>query len=195
MSVLWSSRKLFEASAGRSATPGTALALLFALAALVLSGCSGGTSGSTSGTTTATTAAGSENAKITLLGAKHNDGPWARSLSVRLGRGGVPVQFFICAVRGAPASTQPCKAPPGSMMPTRSTMRLEQQPVGPGIERPDSPGWGLVGTSEDPELSIVLSDFVSANNKPGPVTYRVTLRDPSGHVLATSNTITVHWHR
>ena len=40
-----------------------------------------------------------------------------------------------------------------------------------------------------------LSDFVSTNNKPGTVTYRATLRAPDGHILGTSNTVTISWHR
>lgn len=73
-------------------------------------------------------------------------------------------------------------------------MRLEQRPIGPAVKRADSPGWGLVGTSEEADLDIPLSSFVSGN-RPGPVTYRVTLRNRAGHVLATSNTITIAWHR
>ncbi len=71
-------------------------------------------------------------------------------------------------------------------------MRLEQRPPGPGVKRADSPGWGLVGTSDQTELRVVLSDFVSGN-RPGTVTYRVTLRNPSGRILATSNTIMIDW--
>ena len=72
-------------------------------------------------------------------------------------------------------------------------MRLEQRPIGPAARRADSPGWGLVGTSEEAYLDIPLSSFVSGN-RPGPVTYRATLRDGTGRVLATSNTITISWH-
>src|SRR5262249_38087484 len=135
------------------------------------------------------------NRKIALLEAEQADGPWTRRLSLRLGRGGVPTQFYVCAVRVQGQGSEPCGAEPGGTLPARSTLPLEQHPVGPGLERPDSPGWGLVGTSDEPELKLTLSDFVSANNKPGTVTYRVTLRDPSGRVTATSNTITIRWHR
>jgi hypothetical protein len=130
-----------------------------------------------------------------LLEAGHNDGPWTRRLSLRLGRAGVPVQFFVCAVRGPLRGAGTCAAEPGATLPAGSTLHLEQHPAGPGIEQPDSPGWGLVGTSEQPELRIVLSDFVSVNNKPGTVTYRATLRDASGRATATSNTIAIAWHR
>jgi hypothetical protein len=191
MSFLRTSRNEMKSSARRAAVPGSAFAAALALAALVVTGCSGGKSGRQSGTTTAR----AESATITLLEAAHIDGPWTRRLSLRLGRGGVPAQFYVCAVRGQPAAAQPCRGEPGSSLPAGSILRLEQQPVGPGLERADSPGWGLVATAEEPVLKVTLSDFVSANNKPATVTYRVTLRDPSGGVLATSNTITIAWHR
>lgn len=155
-------------------------------AALLVSGCGGK---SDRGSQTAAT---TEKDQIALLEAAQSDGPWTRRLSLRLGRAGVPTQFYVCAVRDGAG---PCAAREGATLPAGSTLRLEQQPVGPGLERPDSPGWGLVGTSEDPVLKLTLSDFVSVNNKPGHVTYRVTLRDPSGHVTATSNTTTISWHR
>jgi hypothetical protein len=101
----------------------------------------------------------------------------------------------VCAVRSSNQPTTECEAPGTVALPARATLRLEQQPAGPGIERPDSPGWGIVGTSDEPTLKIVLSDFVSANVKPRTVTYRVTLRDESGHVLSTSNPVTITWHR
>jgi hypothetical protein len=78
------------------------------------------------------------------------------------------------------------------VLPDQATMRLEQRPPGPAVE-PDTPGWGLVGTSDQADLQVVLSDFVSGA-KPGTVTYRVTLRDASARILATSNTITVRLH-
>lgn len=160
------------------------VAVALACAVLVLPACGGGKSGSKSGTTSG---------ELSLVEAAQPDGPWTRRLSLRLGRDGVPTQFYVCAVRKKGAG--PCTAAAGATLPARSTLRLEQHPVGPGLERPDSPGWGLVGTSGDPVLKLTLSDFVSVNNKPGNVTYRVTLRDPSGHVTATSNTVAISWRR
>jgi hypothetical protein len=180
------------------------LAASFALASLLsVSGCGGGTSGEGGGTTGPTTtapprisartaAAGA--ARITLRVAAASDGPWKRSLSLKLTAGGTPVAFFVCAVWGRAQPADPCTAAPGDALPAGATMRLEQQPVGPAIERPDSPGWGLVGTSEEAALDIPLSSFVSGN-RPGTVTYRVTLRNAAGRVLSESNTTTITWHR
>lgn len=163
-----------------------------AFAALPVSGCSGGKPASGSPTTTV---AGTEGAaKIVLRGARLNSGPFTRHLSLRLGTGGQPIPFYVCAVRSRVAPKTPCRAVPGGALPVRASLRLEQHPVGPGIKQADSPGWGLVGTSDQPVLQVVLSDFVSGA-KPRTVTYRVTLRTASGRLLATSNTLTIAWHR
>jgi predicted butyrate kinase (DUF1464 family) len=54
---------------------------------------------------------------------------------------------------------------------------------------------GDVGRVKDnAALEAVLSNTVSGN-KYGTLHYRVTLRDSSGHVLATSNAIKLVWHR
>jgi hypothetical protein len=50
-----------------------------------------------------------------------------------------------------------------------------------------------VGTSQNAELHIPLSNGVTGNHV-GKVTFRVTLRGRSGHVLATSNAFTLTWH-
>lgn len=169
--------------------------LLFAsllLAAIIVSGCSGG---KPAGRSEPTTLAGSDGApKITLREARLNDGPWRRHLSLRLGTGGQPVQFYVCAERSRVRPKKPCQAVPGSTLPFQAVLRLEQHPAGPGIKQASSPGWGLVGTSDQSELRIVLSDLVSGA-RPGRVTYRVTLRNASGRLLATSNTVTVAWHK
>jgi hypothetical protein len=190
MSLLRIPRNGVQSSVRGDETARRSLAVALAFAGLV-SGCAGGKSDRENRTTSAT---GSP--KIRLLEAAQSDGPWTRRLSLRLGRGGVPTQFYVCALRTQrDGADRPCGADEGGTLPARSTLRLEQHPVGPGLERPDSPGWGLVGTSDEPELKLTLSDFVSADNKPGTVTYRVTLRDPSGRVTATSNKITISWHR
>lgn len=131
---------------------------------------------------------------ISLLGAPQHDGPWRRELALRLVGGGQPVPFYVCAVWSHVSPKRPCRAAPGGVLPFRAIMRLEQRPAGPGVKRADSPGWGLVGTSDQTELRVVLSDFVSGD-RPGTVTYRVTLRSPSGRILATSNTFAITWHR
>jgi hypothetical protein len=185
MSSLAHSRKLFVASAG----------VLGAIAVLAASGCGSSKADTAAPTTTTTTAAADDGASITLLESGHDLGPWSRRISVQLGREGIPVQFYVCAVRSTKPPAKPCAIQSAEKLPAGATLRLEQQPVGPGAERADSPGWGLVGTSEDGFMKTVLSDFVSAGNKPGPVTYRVTERDPSGRILATSNPVVINWHR
>jgi hypothetical protein len=80
------------------------------------------------------------------------------------------------------------KLPPGQ------TLRLEQRPIGPAVTNPDSPGWGTVATSEDASLSAVLSNFVTGNT-PGTITYRTTLRDSAGQILARSNPVAVTWRK
>ena len=164
---------------------------------LLVSGCSGGKPAGGSQTATegqTTTEAAEGAATITLRGARLNDGLWRRDVSLKLGRGGVPVSFYVCGVWSHARPKDPCRAAPGDVLPVGTTMRLEQRPIGPAIKRADSPGWGLVGTSEEAGLDVPLSSFVSGN-RPGPVTYRVTLRNASGRVLTTSNTITISWHR
>jgi hypothetical protein len=52
----------------------------------------------------------------------------------------------------------------------------------------------MLASSEEPVLEAVLSNTVSGD-RPGTVHYRVTLRDPSGKILARSNRFTVTWHR
>jgi hypothetical protein len=140
-------------------------------------------------------AGGEGGTPITLLESAHNDGPWSRTLTRPLGKAGVPVLFHLCGVRGATNPADPCAATSPAKLPPGSSFRLEQQPVGPGVERPDAPGWGLVATADQPTFELSLSDFVSTNNKPGRVTYRATLRDRDGNILGTSNTVTVNWHR
>jgi hypothetical protein len=167
-------------------------ALLLITAAAVTAGCGSSHKTAQSPTTTAGTQSGPG---ITLLVAAHNDGPWARTLTLALGKAGVPRQFNLCGVYGAADPTRPCVADSSSRLPAGATFRLEQQPFGPGVERPDTPGWGLVGTADARTFELSLSDFVSTNNTPDTVTYRATLRDPDGDILGTSNTVTVTWHR
>jgi hypothetical protein len=187
MSLISCPRKLFRSVA--------ATGLLISTAAVLVAGCSAGKKAAQSPTTTAGTQGAADGTSITLLESGHNDGPWSRALTRPLGKAGVPVQFYLCGVRGQVKPTDPCLAASPGTLPAGATFRLEQQPVGPGVERPDSPGWGLVGTADSPAFQLSLSDFVSTNNKPGKVTYRATLRDPDGNILGTSNTVTVTWHR
>lgn len=176
---------------------GKSLAPTLVLSALLVAGCSGGKPSAGSPTTTGgqtTTNAAQDPATIRLRGAASSTGPWKRHLSAKLGTGGNPGKFFVCGVWSHTPPKDPCRAPAGTVLPAGATMRLEQRPIGPAVERPDSPGWGLVGTSGEADLDIPLSSFVSGD-RPGPVTYRVTLRDGAGRVLATSNPITITWQK
>lgn len=163
---------------------------MLALATVLAAGCSGG---DTAGETTTENTAGAS--KITLLGAEENAGPWVRSLSLEHGEDGVPTGFYVCAAWDAASAPQGCDAAAGAKLPPETILRLEQRPVGSSLTKPDSPGWGVVGTSENAELHVPLSDFVSGVDV-GKATYRVTLRSiDGGPALATSDVFTVTWAR
>jgi hypothetical protein len=166
------------------------LAPALALAALAASGCSGDKPADKAATTTVGGAAET----ITVIGSRQNTGPFRRSLSLKLVDGYQPVNFYICAAWGEGTAPPGCTAAPGARLPAGSMLRLEQRPPGPAVTDPDSPGWGTVGTSETAELDVPLSNGVTGNRL-GTVTFRVTLRSRSGHVLATSNTFTLTWHK
>jgi hypothetical protein len=173
--------------------------LVTALAALALSGCSGDEPTTNAVTTTPTatgqtTTAGDAPQTVTVLGSAQNTGPFEDSLSLKLVAGFRPIPFYVCAAWGAKTAPSNCTAAQGARLPAGSTLRLEQRPPGPAVTYPDSPGWGTVGTSEDPELNIPLSNGVTGN-RVGKVTFRATLRNRSGRVLATSNTFTLTWRR
>jgi hypothetical protein len=52
----------------------------------------------------------------------------------------------------------------------------------------------MLGISLTARLGAIMSNTVTGNNY-GTYRYRVTLRDGSGQVLATSNSLPVDWHR
>ena len=182
------------------------LAIVLATAALLVAGCS--SNGSTAASTTAATTTGVTTGQaptpiapavppttITAWAAARDTGPWSSSLSLQLPKEfGIPRSFYVCAVWKHAATAAPCKARVGSKLPVGTSLRLEQQPIGPAVTNPDTPGWGTVATSEEPGLSAVLSNFVTGN-KPGTFTYRTTLRDRAGQVLARSNLVKVTWHK
>jgi hypothetical protein len=127
---------------------------------------------------------------ITLRARVHR-GPWQRTLSLKLVQTSLTA-FSVCAVWNTQGSQRfNCSA--GTKLPADATLRLEQNPAGHGLKRADSPGWGMVASSEEATLEAALSNAVSGNRQ-GAVHYRVTLRDPSGKVLAGSNLLTVNWH-
>lgn len=128
---------------------------------------------------------------ITLQGRVHR-GPWQPTLSLKLGKTSL-TEFSLCAIWNKPAvESSDCghHAP----LPAGTALRLEQSPVGHGLKRADSPGWGMLASSEESVLEAALSNKVSGNRL-GAVHYRVTLRDTSGKILARSNPFAVTWHR
>jgi hypothetical protein len=177
-------------------TPVT-LGFALAAAALALSGCSSDKAADTTpATTAATTTGAADNAPrtITVLGSQQDTGPFASSLSLKLVDGLKPIPFFVCAAWGKQTAPSDCTAASGARLPAGTAIRLEQKPPGPAVKYPDSPGWGTVGTAESAELNIPLSNGVTGNHL-GKVTFRATLRNRSGHVLATSNAFVLTWHK
>ena len=158
-------------------------ATLVLLAGLLEVGASGaGTRGS-----------GSAAADTITLRARVHEGVWQQSLSLKLVKTRV-IGFAFCAVWDQPATQRfSCNAPAGAKLPAGTRMRLEQSPVLRALKRSDSPGWGMLGTSEDPTLGAVLSNTITGNRFVT-VKYRVTLRDANGAVMLTSNVFTVVWH-
>lgn len=119
---------------------------------------------------------------------------WQRGLSLKLVKTRL-ITFTLCAVWDAPsAQAFTCAAPHGSLLPAGTTMRLEQHPVARAMKRADSPGWGMLADSATPEIGAVLSNTVTGDVT-GTFRYRVTLRDPAGKVLLSSNVLPIRWHR
>jgi hypothetical protein len=130
---------------------------------------------------------------IILRGRRPARGPWRNYLWLELDKTDV-VSFTVCAVWRQPPPQQACRAAPGNRLPRGTLMRLEQRPIAAALRRADSPGWGMVGASPDAVLEAVLSNTLSGN-RIGTFSYRVTLRNASGRVLARSNTFRAFWHR
>jgi len=126
------------------------------------------------------------------LRASFHQGPWTRSLHLKLHKLSL-TNFRLCAIWHGPAgATFDCDAAADTALPTGTSLRLEQSPVARALKRPGSPGWGMLGTSGTASLSAVLSNQVTGD-KPGTFRYRVTLRNPTGHIVAASNVLTVIW--
>jgi hypothetical protein len=128
------------------------------------------------------------------LRARIDHGAWQQRLSLKLVKTKL-ITFSLCAVWEAPSGSEfTCAAPQGARLPTGTTMRLEQHPVGQALERADSPGWGMLAASSTASLGAVLSNTVGGDVI-GTFRYRVTLRDSDGKVLVSSNVFPIHWHR
>lgn len=139
--------------------------------------------------------AGVETAGTITIRARTGDGAWRSSLSLKLVKLKL-TPFSVCALYNQPANTawSTCDAPAGAELPAGTVMRLEQSPVARALKRADSPGWGMVAVSDHAELEAVLSNTLNGN-KYGTLHYRVTLRDASGKILATSKSMKLVWHR
>ena len=131
---------------------------------------------------------------ITLRGKFPGSG-WTGSLSRKLVRTRV-IAFTVCAVWDQPPSRPfDCTPAPGVRLPRGTELRLEQKPPGTGLRRPDSPGWGMLGISDEATMRIPLSNDVTGNRF-GTVRFRVTLRrTSSGAILYRSNPLPLRWHR
>ncbi len=160
----------------------TALALVAASLALAIPVAAGAAGGDTAAV----------NGAITLR-AKFHQGPWKKSLYLKLVKLRLD-SFSLCAIwnhkNGDPFD---CDAAAANSLPEGTILRLEQSPIARALKRSDSPGWGMLGASQDGALGAVLSNLLTGNKR-GTFHYRVTLRDRSGQVLVTSNTFTLVWH-
>jgi len=149
--------------------------------------------GATAGTTSSVAGSRGTATVITLRGRSPSPGPWRRQLRLKLIKLRLK-SFELCAMVNRSTLSPTCEAKPGAALPRGTILRLEQRPAGHGIKVQDTPGWGMVGTSPEPSLLAVLSNVVTGN-KVGTVTYRVTLRDAEGTVLARSRPFKVVWLR
>lgn len=123
-------------------------------------------------------------------------GVWKKALSLRLNKDKL-ITFAVCGLWDQPATiafTPKCVAASGDKLPNGTFLRLEQNPIKKALRRADSPGWGLLAMTDHSEIEAVLSNTITGNVY-GTFHYRVTLRNVSGQVLATSNSLTVYWHR
>src|SRR6266550_3501025 len=124
------------------------------------------------------------------LRAKFHGGLWKKSLYIKLVKLRL-TDFTLCAIWTRPAGeTFDCELASKRQLPEGTIMRLEQSPVAKAVNRPESPGWGMLGASPDAALGAVLSNLVSGN-RVGTFKYRVTLRDRSNQLLVASNTLSV----
>src|SRR3989442_9695236 len=131
---------------------------------------------------------------IITLRLRYRRGLWKTSLSLKLVKTRL-ISFSICAIRNYQAGQKyDCDLDRGAGLSGGMTMRLEQNPVAKALSRADSPGWGMLGVSITGRLGAVLSNTVTGD-KFGTFRYRVTLRDSSGKVLATSNPASGPWVR
>lgn len=148
-----------------------------------------GSAGETSHRGVSATAA----AHAITLRARVRRGPWRTALSIRLVRTSL-IEFSVCALWDTPAAASfTCRTAPGARLPAGTSLRLEQHPVARALRQADSPGWGMLATSEEATLRAALSNTVSGDRF-GTVRYRVTLRNAASKILVRSNVFIVRWH-
>ena len=168
-----------------------ALVVALSVSALVAASATGG---ATAGNTSSAAGARTTATVITLRGRSPGaTGAWQRRLRLKLIKLRLK-RFELCAMVNHSRLSPTCDAKPGEALPQGTILRLEQRPAGQGIKVQDTPGWGMVGTSLEPSIIAVLSNVVTGN-KVGTVTYRVTLRDAEGTILARSKPFKVVWLR
>jgi hypothetical protein len=156
----------------------TLLAASLVLASPLPYGASGAVASSPTRVTTGAAA------KIMLRGRQGIAGPWRSYLWLKLVRTDI-VSFSVCALWDQRLLAPACRSTRGKTLPQGTIMRLEQRRTA---------GWKRVALSPEAALEAVLSNAVSGNRL-GVVSYRVTLRNPTGHIRATSNTFKVFWHK
>lgn len=137
-------------------------------------------------------AAQQDDSKLTLR-LRTRLGPWKKSLYLKLNKNKL-FTFSACGIRNWDGTEKfDCEAAAGRL-PGGNLLRLEQNPRAKALARPDSPGWGMLGLTSHTRVGVVLSNVLTGN-KYGTYRYRVTLRNGSGQVLATSNIVKVTWHK
>jgi hypothetical protein len=120
-------------------------------------------------------------------------GPWKKSLYLKLNKQRLS-SFSACGIRNWDGTEMfDCEVAAGRL-PGGNFLRLEQSPRAKALARADSPGWGMLGLTSSTRVGVVVSNVVTGNRY-GTYRYRVTLRNASGQVLATSNIVSVTWHR
>jgi hypothetical protein len=165
-----------------------------AFACLLATGASAGRTGASTARVAHGTGIAAEDPGVITLRVRINHGAWKRSLSLKLVKTKL-TSFAVCAIRNWDTGQRyDCDFDRGTRLPTGMIMRLEQNPIAKALKRADSPGWGMLGLSTTGRLGAVLSNTLTGD-KFGTFRYRVTVRDDAGKVLATSNAITISWHR
>ena len=131
--------------------PRAALAVLAAALALAIPIAAGASTAGASANDTATVSGA-----ITLR-AKFHQGAWKTSLYLKLVKLRLD-SFSLCAIWDHKAGDPfDCDAAAANALPEGTILRLEQNPIAKALKRADSPGWGMLGASQDGALGAVLS--------------------------------------